>query len=137
MGFDVLAAGTTHQSNQIIALRMRRKVVEATLISNARNDAPGGCIDAHCKTILDLVYQLIKGIQLRVDQRGFYLANGLIEALYFVAVKSKDWDLRQQAIDTLRQYRFIDGVWGSEAAADLAATRLQTDMHAYRQHLEI
>ncbi|KAF4444160.1 Transcriptional regulatory protein moc3 [Fusarium austroafricanum] len=136
--YQDLSATSNEQEKHITALRMRRIMVEVSfmLATNVKDSAMNNCIDVHCKAILDLALQLIRSLSLRPAQAGFYLANGLVEALYFVAVTSEDWDLRQQAIDTLRQYRFTDGVWESEAAADLAARRLQSDMNEYRRWLE-
>jgi hypothetical protein len=128
-------ASTSEHHNHITALRMRREVVRVTLLIKFDNGSNEWCIDTRCKAILDLAHQLIKVLGLQSDQVGYHMASGLVEALYFVAVTSKDWDLRQQAIDTLRRYRFIDGIWGSEAAADLASCRLQSDIYQYRLRL--
>ncbi|KAM0197235.1 hypothetical protein ACHAPI_005088 [Fusarium lateritium] len=128
-------ASTTEHHNHVTALKMRREVVRVTLLIKFDNDGTGKCIDTRCKTILDLAHQLIKDLGLRSDQVNYRLASGIVEALYFVAVTSKDWDLRQQAIDTLRRYRFIDGIWGSKAAADQASCRLQNDINRYRLRL--
>ncbi|KAH7245374.1 hypothetical protein BKA59DRAFT_492946 [Fusarium tricinctum] len=128
-------ASTSEHHNHITALRMRREVVRVTLLIKFDNGSNEWCIDTSCKAILDLAHQLIKVLGLQFDQVGYHMASGLVEALYFVAVTSKDWDLRQQAIDTLRRYRFIDGIWGSEAAADLASCRLQSDIYQYRLRL--
>jgi hypothetical protein len=132
--FQHLAVNTEHQTH-ITALRMRREVVRVTLLIKFDNGSTEMCIDTRCKAILDLAHQLIKDLGLKSDQVGYHLASGLVEALYFVSVTSKDWDLRQQAIDALRRYRFIDGLWGSKAAADLAWCRLQSDIHRYRLRL--
>lgn len=132
--FEHLASTTNHH-NHITALRMRREVVRVTLLIKFDNPSTGWCTDTRCKSILNLAHQLIKVLGLESDQVGYHLASGLVEALYFVAVNSKDWDLRQQAIDTLRRYRFIDGIWGSGAAADLASCRLQNDIRQYRLRL--
>lgn len=119
------------------ALKIRRIIVKVTLnLATNTGDNAESTVDKNCKTILDLALQLIHDLGLRPAQAGFFLANGLVEALYFVAVTSEDWDLRQQAIDVLRQHRFTDGVWGSNAAADLAEGRLQRDIYSYRQQLE-
>jgi hypothetical protein len=135
--FQSLTVTSQEEENHVTALRMRRKMVEVTMnMSTNTTDGVKITVDINCKTILDLALQLINNLGLRPAQAGFYLANGLVEALYFVAVNSEDWDLRQQAIDILRQYRFTDGVWGSNAAADLAESRLQSDIHTYRQQLE-
>lgn len=128
-------ASTTEYHSHITALRMRREVVRVTLLIKFDNGGTELCIDTRCKAILDLAHQLIEVLGLKHDQVGHHLASGLVEALYFVAVTSKDWDLRQQAIDTLRRYRFIDGIWGSGAAADLASCRLQSDIRQYRLRL--
>ncbi|KAF9773233.1 hypothetical protein IL306_009007 [Fusarium sp. DS 682] len=133
--FQNLSVNSTEEEQYVTALKMRRGVVQVTLISKTTTTQSDSCIDTHCKAILDLALQLINELGLRPSQAGFYLANGLVEALYFVAVNSVDWDLRQQAIDVLRQYRFTDGVWGSDAAANLAEGRLQSDIHDYRQRL--
>ncbi|PNP76529.1 hypothetical protein FNYG_09948 [Fusarium nygamai] len=131
--FQSLSVTSQEEVKHVTALRMRRIMVEVTL-TKARDD-PDRTIDADCKAILDLALQLIHDLGLRPAQAGFYLANGLVEALYFVAVTSEDWDLRQQAIYILRQYRFTDGVWGSNAAADLAEGRLQRGISSFRQQL--
>ncbi|KAF5550710.1 transcriptional regulatory moc3 [Fusarium mexicanum] len=135
--FENLSVTSQEENKHVTALRMRRMMVEVTLdlASNRSNDAEM-TVDKNCKTILDLAVQLIHDLGLRPAQAGFYLANGLVEALYFVAVTSEDWDLRHQAIQVLRQYRFTDGVWGSNAAADLAEGRLQGDIYRYREQLE-
>ncbi|KAF5618095.1 transcriptional regulatory moc3 [Fusarium tjaetaba] len=135
--FESLSVTSQEEEKHVTALRMRRTMVEVTLtLAFNTSDYPKSTIDTNCKTILDLALQLINDLGLRPAQAGFYLANGLVEALYFVAVTSEDWDLRQQAIHILRQYRFTDGVWGSNAAADLAEGRLQRDIFGYRQQLE-
>ncbi|KAH6954493.1 hypothetical protein DER45DRAFT_570549 [Fusarium avenaceum] len=128
-------ASTTEYHSHITALRMRREVVRVTLFIKFDNGGTEWCRDTRCKAILDLAHQLIKVLGLKSEQVGHHLASGLVEALYFVAVNSKDWDLRQQAIDTLRRYRLIDGIWGSGAAADLASCRLQSDIRQYRLRL--
>ncbi|EWY82234.1 hypothetical protein FOYG_14350 [Fusarium oxysporum NRRL 32931] len=135
--FESLSITSQEEEKHVTALRMRRVLVEVTMnrATSTSNGAKGN-VDTDCKTILDLALQLIHDLGLRPAQAGFYLANGLVEALYFVAVTSEDWDLRQQAIHILRQYRFTDGVWGSNAAADLAEGRLQRDIYRYRQQLE-
>ncbi|KAF5565899.1 transcriptional regulatory moc3 [Fusarium napiforme] len=135
--FESLSVTSQEEEKHVTALRMRRTMVEVTLnLASNTSDYPKSTIDINCKTVLDLALQLIDDLGLRPAQAGFYLANGLVEALYFVAVSSEDWDLRQQAIHILRQYRFTDGVWGSNAAADLAEGRLQRDIYNYRQRLE-
>ncbi|KAG5805313.1 hypothetical protein H9Q74_011023 [Fusarium xylarioides] len=135
--FESLSVTSQEEEKHVTALRMRRIMVEVTLnLATNTNDGAKGTVDTHCKAILDLALQLIHDLGLRPAQAGFYLANGLVEALYFVAVTSEDWDLRQKAIHILRQYRFTDGVWGSNAAADLAESRLQRDIYRYRQQLE-
>ncbi|KAG5744871.1 hypothetical protein H9Q69_014069 [Fusarium xylarioides] len=135
--FESLSVTSQEEEKHVTALRMRRIMVEVTLnLATNTNEGAKGTVDTHCKAILDLALQLIHDLGLRPAQAGFYLANGLVEALYFVAVTSEDWDLRQKAIHILRQYRFTDGVWGSNAAADLAESRLQRDIYRYRQQLE-
>ncbi|KAF5252812.1 hypothetical protein FANTH_2136 [Fusarium anthophilum] len=135
--FESLSITSQEEEKHVTALRMRRIMVEVTInLATNTKDVLKGTTDTHCKTILDLALQLIHDLGLRPAQAGFYLANGLVEALYFVAVTSEDWDLRHQAIQFLRQYRFTDGVWGSNAAADLAEGRLQGDIYRYRQQLE-
>ncbi|KAF5722373.1 transcriptional regulatory moc3 [Fusarium mundagurra] len=135
--FESLGVISQEEEKHVTALRMRRTMVEVTLkLAAATGNGAASNVDASCKTILDLALQLIHDLGLRPAQAGFYLANGLVEALYFVAVTSKDWDLRQQAIHILRQHRFTDGVWGSNAAADLAEGRLQRDIYRYRRQLE-
>ncbi|KAF5582963.1 transcriptional regulatory moc3 [Fusarium pseudoanthophilum] len=136
--FESLHVISQEEEKHVTALRMRRIMVEVTLhlAANTSGNAES-TVDRNCKTILDLALQLIHDLGLRPAQAGFYLANGLVEALYFVAVTSEDWDLRQQAIYILRQYRFTDGVWGSNAASDLAEGRLQRDISSYRQKLAL
>ncbi|KAF4947154.1 hypothetical protein FGADI_10610 [Fusarium gaditjirri] len=135
--FENLGVASPEEEKHVTALKMRRMMVKVTVdLANGANDGAKGITDTDCKTIIDLALQLIHGLGLRPTQAGFYLANGLVEALYFVAVTSEDWDLRQQAIHILRQHRFTDGVWGSNAAADLAEGRLQSDIYDYRQQLE-
>nr|RBQ98630.1 hypothetical protein FVER53263_20009 [Fusarium verticillioides] len=135
--FESLHVISQEEEKHVTALRMRRIMVEVTLnLATNTGDNAESTVDKNCKTILDLALQLIHDLGLRPAQAGFFLANGLVEALYFVAVTSEDWDLRQQAIDVLRQHRFTDGVWGSNAAADLAEGRLQRDIYSYRQQLE-
>ncbi|KAG7428120.1 Aspercryptin biosynthesis cluster-specific transcription regulator atnN [Fusarium oxysporum f. sp. raphani] len=135
--FESLSITSQEEEKHVTALRMRRVMVEVTMNrATSTSDGAKSNVDTDCKTILDLALQLIHDLGLRPAQAGFYLANGLVEALYFVAVTSEDWDLRQQAIHILRQYRFTDGVWGSNAAADLAEGRLQRDIYRYRQQLE-
>ncbi|KAF5683561.1 transcriptional regulatory [Fusarium denticulatum] len=135
-GFESRSVTSQEEEKHVTALRMRRTMVGVTLsLASNTSDDSNSTIDTNCKTILDLALQLIIDLGLRPAQAGFYLANGLVEALYFVAVTSEDWDLRQQAIHILRQYRFTDGVWGSNAAADLAEGRLQRDISSYRQQL--
>ncbi|KAF4335464.1 transcriptional regulatory moc3 [Fusarium beomiforme] len=133
--FQNITVSSEEEEKHVTALKMRRVMVEVTRIVTGKYSSLGGSVDTHCQTILDLAVQLIHELGLRPAQAGFYLANGLVEALYFVAVTSADWDLRQQAIDILRRYRFTDGVWGSHAAARLAEDRLQSDIHSYRQRL--
>jgi hypothetical protein len=133
--FQRLATTSPHLSH-ITALKMRREIVKVTLSIKLDRDDPKICVDKHCRMILDLAHQLIKALGLKYKQASFHLASGLVEALYFVAVTPEDWDLRQQAINTLRRYRFVDGIWGSTAAADLASSRLQTDMDNYRLGFE-
>ncbi|KAF5987566.1 transcriptional regulatory protein moc3 [Fusarium bulbicola] len=135
--FENLSVTSQEERKHVTALGMRRIMVEVTLdlATNRSNDAQR-TVDKNCKSILDLAVQLIQDLGLRPAQAGFYLANGLVEALYFVAVTSEDWDLRHQAIHILRQHRFTDGVWGSNAAADLAEGRLQGDIYRYREQLE-
>ncbi|RGP79391.1 transcriptional regulatory [Fusarium longipes] len=132
--FHHLASTSPHVSH-ITALKMRREVVEITLSMKINTEDITTYIDTHCSTILDLAHQLSKEIDLKLNQVSFNLASGLVEALYFVAVTSKDWDLRQQAIHHLRRYRLVDGIWGSHDAADLAFSRLQDDMNIYRLQL--
>ncbi|VZH91530.1 unnamed protein product [Fusarium fujikuroi] len=136
--FGSLRAMSQEEEKHVTALRMRRIMVEVTLnlATNTTYNAES-TVDTDCKAILDFAIKLIHDLGLRPAQAGFYLANGLVEALYFVAVTSEDWDLRQQAIHILRQYRFTDGVWGSNAAADLAEGRLQRDIYSYRKQLEV
>jgi hypothetical protein len=135
--FESLHVISQEEEKHVTALRMRRIMVEVTLnLATNASDNVESTVDENCKTILDLALQLIHDLGLRPAQAGFFLANGLVEALYFVAVTSEDWDLRQQAIDVLRQHRFTDGVWGSNAAADLAEGRLQRGIYSYRQQLE-
>ncbi|KAF4495885.1 Transcriptional regulatory moc3 [Fusarium agapanthi] len=135
--FESLRVTSQEEEKHVTALRMRRVMLEV-IINRAASTGDGATssVDANCKIILDLALQLMDELGLRPAQAGFYLANGLVEALYFVAVTSEDWDLRQKAIHVLRQYRFTDGVWGSNAAADLAEGRLQGDIYMYRQQLE-
>ncbi|KAF4441057.1 Transcriptional regulatory moc3 [Fusarium acutatum] len=135
--FESLGVISQEEEKHVTALRMRRIMVEVTLkLAANTSDGAASNVDTSCTTILDLALQLIHELGLRPAQAGFYLANGLVEALYFVAITSEDWDLRQRAIHILRQYRFTDGVWGSNAAADLAEGRLQRDIYSYRQQLE-
>ncbi|KAH7151453.1 hypothetical protein DER46DRAFT_665445 [Fusarium sp. MPI-SDFR-AT-0072] len=135
--FQSLSVTSQEEEKHVTALKMRRMMVEVTMNrATSTSDGPTSNFDTSCKTILDLALQLINDLGLQPTQIGFYLGNGLVEALYFVAVTSEDWDLRQQAIHILRQYRFTDGVWGSNAAADLAEGRLQHDIYRYRQQLE-
>ncbi|KAI1012155.1 hypothetical protein LB503_004679 [Fusarium chuoi] len=135
--FGSLSVLSQEEEKHVTALRMRRIMVKVTLdLATGTSDIGESTVDTDCKRILDLALRLIDDLGLRPAQAGFYLANGLVEALYFVAVTSEDWDLRQQAIQILRQYRFTDGVWGSSAAADLAEGRLQRDILRYRQQLE-
>ncbi|KAI1063690.1 hypothetical protein LB506_005732 [Fusarium annulatum] len=136
--FGSLRVMSQEEEKHVTALRMRRIMVEVTLnlAANTTYNAES-TVDTDCKAILDFAIKLIHDLGLRPVQAGFYLANGLVEALYFVAVTSEDWDLRQQAIRILRQYRFTDGVWGSNAAADLAEGRLQRDIYSYRKQLEV
>ncbi|KAF5640235.1 transcriptional regulatory [Fusarium sp. NRRL 25303] len=134
---ESLSVVSQEEEKHVTALRMRRVVVEVTLnLATNISDGAEKNFDTDCKAILDFALKLIHDLGLRPAQAGFYLANGLVEALYFVAVTSEDWDLRQQAIKVLRQYRFTDGVWGSNAAANLAEGRLQRDILRYRQQLE-
>ncbi|KAF5603214.1 transcriptional regulatory moc3 [Fusarium pseudocircinatum] len=136
--FENLRVASQEQEKHVTALRMRRLMVKVTLNRTANtNYGAKGTTDTDCKTILDLALQLILDLGLRPAQAGFYLASGLVEALYFVAVTSEDWGLRQEAIQILRRYRFTDGVWGSNAAADLAEGRLQRDISSYRQQLAL
>ncbi|RBA20568.1 hypothetical protein BFJ72_g465 [Fusarium proliferatum] len=135
--FERLIVTSQEEVKHVTALRMRRIMVQVVLnMATNNSDDVESIVDTDCKTILHLALQLIHDLGLRPAQAGFYLANGLVEALYFVAVTSNDWDLRQQAIHVLRQYRFTDGVWGSSAAADLAEGQLQRDIYKYRQQLE-
>ncbi|KAF5637885.1 transcriptional regulatory moc3 [Fusarium sp. NRRL 52700] len=135
--FETLSVTSQEEEKHVTALKMRRVMLEVTINRAARtSDGATSSVDADCKTILNLALQLISELGLRPAQAGFYLSNGLVEALYFVAVTSEDWDLRQKAIHILRQYQFTDGVWGSNAAADLAEDRLQRDIYRYRQQLE-
>ncbi|KAF4998735.1 hypothetical protein FGRMN_3061 [Fusarium graminum] len=133
--FQRLATTSPHLSH-ITSLEMRREVVELTFSMKLGRQDHRISVDEHCRAILDLAHRLIQQLSLRANQASFHLACGLVEALYFVAVTGRDWDLRQQSIDTLRRYRFVDGIWGSIAAADLASSRLQSDMDIYRLQLE-
>lgn len=123
------------QNSSALALRLRRLMLDVNLaIRSNRNDL-GDYFDTCGLEILVLTEQIISISGFKVNKMSFCLTNGITDALYFVAVRSKDWSTRQKAIDMLRKYPMIDGVWRSDAAADIAASYLQEDIKRYKKDL--
>jgi hypothetical protein len=112
---------TDFHHSSVIAVHMRRSMTGAYLaLMTAERGTARNRADACYEAILDVASQMIRALGFQEGKASFCLPNGFIECLYFVAAHCKQSPIRFQAIDILRRYPIIEGVWKSATAAELA-----------------
>lgn len=124
--FGCLLKEEIHNCKSASTLRMHRHLADANLelLERGRGYATPGSLEASCEAMLDLAIETIQASGLQEGKMTFSPAGNLIEVLYFVARHCPDRSIQQQAIGHLANNAVIEGLWRSEAAADIAAAAL-------------
>jgi hypothetical protein len=102
-------------------LRVRQLVIRILIQASLTGVPEYPDIDTCSQEILDLAYQVGQTWGSRDYIMSFCLTGSYIEVLYFVGMHSKDSTIRQTVVQLLRNYNFIEGMWRSTSAADIAA----------------